>query len=365
MRKFLQKLLTPSITKLAHKYDGKPDQQRVFSQLTELHQNIVTYPGKKGLVMPFDYSHKFIILSDQHKGAKDDADDFALAENNYLAALDYYYQHGFYYISLGDCEEFWENTFLQVKEHNQASFKKEKLFIKADRFVKIFGNHDLYWDNDPLASFNLKSIYGQAVTIYEGLVLQATINQKKVAIFLTHGHQGDLQSDGNWFSKWFVSTVWAPLQAYLKMNLNTPSNNDTLKSAHNKMMTDWVADQTDLLLITGHTHQPVFASLTHIESLYKQLADAKANHQNDLIVKLEKAIKDTFFTADNIPDFTAYKSTYFNSGCCCFDDGDITGIEIEGGNIRLVKWKYDAEHNSKMEVLEEAKLVDIFSIPNP
>jgi hypothetical protein len=32
------------------------------------------------------------------------------------------------------------------------------------------------------------------------------------------------------------------------------------------------------------------------------------------------------------------KPTYFNSGCCCFDDGTITGIEISGGYIRLIKW---------------------------
>jgi hypothetical protein len=30
---------------------------------------------------------------------------------------------------------------------------------------------------------------------------------------------------------------------------------------------------------------------------------------------------------------------YFNSGCCCFVDGDITGIEIGDGDIRLIKWK--------------------------
>jgi hypothetical protein len=33
---------------------------------------------------------------------------------------------------------------------------------------------------------------------------------------MTHGHQGDLQSDGNWFSKWFVSSIWGPLQGYLR-----------------------------------------------------------------------------------------------------------------------------------------------------
>lgn len=361
MHKFLQKILTPIITKLAHKYDSNPDKQRVFSQLSELYKNIIINSDKKGLVMPFDDSHKFIIFSDQHKGAKNNSDDFVLAENNYLAALDYYYQQGFYYINLGDSEELWENTLLQIIKNNQASFKAEKQFVQANRFIKIFGNHDLYWGNDPLASITLRSLYGQAVPIYEGLVLKATINQKNVGIFLTHGHQGDLQSDGNWFSKWFVSNVWAPLQSFLKINLNTPSNNDTLKSAHNRMMTDWVANQTDLLLITGHTHQPVFASLTHIESLYKQLANAKKNNQNELIKNLETAIKVTYFTTDNLPDFATYKSSYFNSGCCCFDDGDITGIEIEGGMIRLVKWQYNKALQSEKSVLEEASLATLLS----
>jgi hypothetical protein len=48
----------------------------------------------------------------------------------------------------------------------------------------------------------------------------------------------------------------------------------------------------------------------------------------------------------------AHKPTYFNSGCCCLNDGDITGIEIADGNIRLIKW-YDEEIQSKRKVLEE------------
>jgi hypothetical protein len=49
------------------------------------------------------------------------------------------------------------------------------------------------------------------------------------------------------------------------------------------------------------------------------------------------------------------KPTYFNSGCCCFNDGDITGIEIENGYLRLIKWS--AKGNvSKRQVLEEEKL---------
>jgi hypothetical protein len=46
------------------------------------------------------------------------------------------------------------------------------------------------------------------------------------------------------------------------------------------------------------------------------------------------------------------KPTYFNSGCCCFSDGDITGIEIENGSIRLIKWTSN-DHQPQRCVLEE------------
>jgi predicted phosphodiesterase len=306
--------------------------------------------------LPFDSTHKFIILSDQHKGAKDNSDDFELAENNYLTALQYYFQEGYYLICLGDSEELWENTLLQIIKNNQASFKAEKQFVQANKFIKIFGNHDLYWDNDPLAAISLLTIYGQAVTIYEGLILQSTNLQQPLSLFLTHGHQGDLQSDGNWFSKWFVSTIWAPLQSFLKINLNTPANNDFLKTLHNTIMYQWSAEQKNVILITGHTHQPVFASLTHIENLYQRLSVANKNNQTAIAHQLQTQIEKLAINGVIVPDFAAYKPTYFNSGCCCFDDGDITGIEIEGGMIRLIKWQYNAALQSEKSVLEEANL---------
>ena len=29
---------------------------------------------------------------------------------------------------------------------------------------------------------------------------------------------------------------------------------------------------------------------------------------------------------------------YFNTGCCSFGDGDVTGLEIGDGEIRLIRW---------------------------
>lgn len=327
MRALLRCLLVKPILWLVDRFDAAPNRDRIFEALTNLKKGIKNQPGKKGFTILLDASHgRFIIFSDQHKGAKNGADDFFLAESNYLAALHYYDQEGFHLITLGDSEELWENTLLQVKKHNKLSFDAEKKFVERNVFTKVFGNHDLDWEINPLATKELKEIYGAPIVALEGVILQVYVAGRELSIFCTHGHQGDGQSDGNLFSKFFISKVWAPLQAYLHINPNTPAYNATLKTEHNSLMYEWSSRQQNLLLITGHTHQPVFGSLTHLERLQVQ----QHNEASSAYLKV--------------------KPTYFNTGCCCFDDGDITGIEIVDGSIKLVKWEWNEGASKRMEL---------------
>ena len=360
MRKFLQKHLSQTVINLANRFSSRPDKKRVDKALSKLYGQIKNGQIKKGLLLPFDNEkEKFVILSDQHKGARDGADIFAKAANNYLAALDHYNQEGFFYINLGDSEELWENLFVTVKRHNKATFESEKRFLSRKAFIKIFGNHDLYWDNDPLSAVSLQSIYKQDVTIHEGVILQTRINGMPLEIYMTHGHQGDLQSDGNWFSKWFVSDIWGPFQAYLRINPNTPAYNDQLKTDHNRLMYEWSSKQKNILLITGHTHQPVFRSLTQLELLYEKHAIAIGKNETDEAEKLQAKIDALHLKESRPPDFKGYLDTYFNTGCCCFDDGDITGIELSNGCIRLIKWGYGPGKQSIRTILEECRLEDL------
>ncbi len=279
MRRFLQWLLLKPVIWASKKFSSNPEQDRIFKALSRLFKDISHKSGGKGLVIPFSLATgKFIIFSDQHKGARDGADDFATAEPNYLAALEYYNNNNFFFISLGDNEELWENTLAQVKRFNVNTFEAEKKFIARNAFVKIFGNHDLYWQNDPFAAMQLKSIYNTEVKIYEGVILRTDLGDRRLNIFCTHGHQGDAQSDGNWFSKFFVARVWGPLQAYLHINPNTPAYDNEVKTLHNEIMYKWSALHNNLLLITGHTHQPVFESLTLLERLYRQMQAAKRDN---------------------------------------------------------------------------------------
>lgn len=367
MRKLLQLILLKPILWATEKFASRPQTAKIFPALTKLHEEIITDPGKKGVLIQVKAEDQFIIFSDQHRGAKNGADDFMTAEPAYLAALDHYYRNNFLFISLGDSEELWENTIGKVKKHNTATLQAEKQFIQQNRFYKVFGNHDLFWANDPLAWWQLKNIYGQEVKVYEGIVLQCAISNKQLAkglpiancqleIFLTHGHQGDAASDGNWFSKFFVSRIWAPLQAYLRINPNTPAYDEQKKTEHNHIMYEWSAAQKNMLLITGHTHQPVFGSLTHLERLYKRLLQARQNGNADQIREAEAEVRKRERQYKSVAvDYLKMKPTYFNSGCCCFSDGDITGIEISNGKILLVKW---GKKTGRI-VLEEISLIEL------
>ena len=383
MRRLVQIILLKPILWFSRKFTSRPERFRIFKALSDLFRNIKEEPGKKGVVLSLKENSRIIIFSDQHRGAKNGADDFMKAETAYLAALDHYFENKFQFISLGDAEELWENTLNQVKKNNTITFEAEKKFILKDKFFKVFGNHDLYWDNSPIASQQLKAIYGKKLRVFEGIIIEKDNkedhNQRKktnnlfsifkikpdadnevlpiancpLTIFLTHGHQGDASSDGNWFSKFFVANIWAPLQSYLRINFNTPAYDEDLKTAHNLIMYEWSSKYKSLVLITGHTHQPVFESLTHPEKLYKELGDAIKANRADEIKQIEEEIKRGGRDYKTTPaQYLTIKPSYFNSGCCCYRDGDITGIEITYEKISLVKWNI----NKQREVLDETTL---------
>jgi hypothetical protein len=114
--------------------------------------------------------------------------------------------------------------------------------------------------------------------------------------------------------------------------VNTPAKDYWLRGKHNILMHDWSSHRNNLVLITGHTHKPVFASGKY------------SNHENN---KIDKNV-----TGDKKINL---KPSYFNSGCCCYNDGDITGIEIAGAKISLVKWHLENDTSNRM-ILEEVSL---------
>ncbi len=334
LKKLLKKILGPLLTRLASNASA-PDKKEVFKSLSKLLRNLKERPGKRGTALEVDFSvDKFIVFSDHHKGNRDHGDDFAGNEKNYLAALDYYYSNQFHYINLGDSEELWKYKPDQVISKNVSVLKSEARFQKLSKYYKTFGNHDLTWKDKLEVDKWFKNIFELPLPVWEGILLHTKIDTKPLSIFLTHGHQGDKLSDNNRFSTWLVSHIWRPFQRYLEINVNTPAKDFTLRDRHNIMMYEWSSHKKNLLLITGHTHKPVFAS-----GLYSR-------HPSNIIYKDGDEIR---------PVTGSLRPSYFNTGCCCFNDGDITGIEIESGYIRLIKWHSENEVFTR-SVLEEISL---------
>ncbi len=315
---------------MANKLAASPRQEMVFNSLTQLYQQGLDANNTNVKSLEADpVIDKFIIFSDQHKGNKSWADDFKQSEINYAAALEYYNAQGFTFINLGDSEELWKFKVTELLPANEKSLKAEAAF-HPHRYIKTFGNHDIIWKDKFAVSFYLKKYFSLPLIVYEGIILKIKGLKIPLDIFLTHGHQGDLMSDNNAVSTWIVAHIWMPLQRFLRINVNSASTDYSLRNLHNKMMYEWSSQQNNLLLITGHTHRPVFAAGRYLDHPSNKIYDAE-EEKNFL------------------------SPCYFNSGCCCFDDSDITGIEIADGFIRLIKW-YDEGNNSKKKVLEEIML---------
>ena len=333
MRKILLFLLKRPLLWIADRYSSAPQKKIVFKSLTDLFTTAEDDTDQKvKLINTTATDAKFIIFSDQHKGDRSKADDFKNAETNYKTALEYYFQNGFTFINLGDSEELWKFSADKILPANEVVLKSEAAF-QPDRFLKTFGNHDLMWKNKADVFIWLRKYFAMPLVINEGILLKIKSLTSELKIFLTHGHQGDTMSDNNAFSTWVVAHLWLPLQRYLNININTPSNDFSLRNEHNIMMSEWSGAQKNLLLITGHTHVPVFASGRYF------------NHPANHIPGKEQHL---------------IKPSYFNTGCCCFDDGDITGIEIENGYIRLIKW-HEENNTISRKILEEKALEELLN----
>jgi hypothetical protein len=295
---------------------------------------------------------RIVVFSDHHKGSRDGADDFRGCERAYAAALAHYLEDGYRLIVLGDVEELWECSPKEVVAAYEDVLKLESEFHSAGRYDRFFGNHDLQWSERGEVETHLRKFF-PGLDVRESLKLRVVDNGNRLGLlFLTHGHQGTLDSDRwAWLSKPFVRHVWRPLQIRLNMRSTVPSRDFQLRQRHDEAMFTWARNHAAKpILIAGHTHRPVFWVSTppvkeSAEELARELAAARASDKPDRekLAKLHARLE--FVRAERRengpPPIAIDPPVYFNTGCCSFGDGDVTGIEIADGEIRLVRWPDD------------------------
>ena len=292
---------------------------------------------------------KFVCMSDMHRGDGSGADDFAQNSLIYRCALEHYLESGFTYVELGDAEELWENdNFDQIYITHTMVYELLAKFHDPDpektRYLKVWGNHDLYWkDNEAV----YRTLF-PGIEIHEGIILDPRVQEGggevSGAIQLIHGHQADPKCCGELavVSKFFVHNFWPDLQ---RVGIKDPTRaalNPGLCNEVDKRLHEWANnnDQGIAAIIAGHTHRAVFENLSLTEQRY-----------------LDSKVRTDGVTFKHQPD-----RSYFNTGSCVHPLC-ITGIEItfeNGPCLRLVKWGQATEGNALTivrTVLEEPQPV--------
>jgi hypothetical protein len=304
------------------------------------------------------------LLSDQHRGARDGADDFERCEPAYGAALGWYREQGFGLWLLGDVEELWENGIGEVMPSYRDVLALEREF--GDGLRRLYGNHDLDWSKPRHARRHLPGI-----DVREALRLRVRDGGAVLGtLFCVHGHQGTAESDRFAFvSRFVVRRVWRPVQRLHGFLSTTPAEDLQLRSRHDAAMYSWAKRRPAAerpVLIAGHTHRPVFPGdrlpPPDLPALEQALRDARASGDREAVAAARAALEQARAIgrrkAEDLPPVDP--PCYFNTGCCCFPDRMITGLEIADGELRLVRWR-PAEGRILREVRRSAPLRDVLA----
>jgi UDP-2,3-diacylglucosamine pyrophosphatase LpxH len=302
-------------------------------------------------LVPIDISDlRLAVLSDLHRGAGDGADDFLACKAVYRAALEHYQAAGRVLAVLGDVEDLWECRPSEVVAEYAASLQAEKPFLDVGRYWRFLGNHDEDWHVQTEVHRYLDPLLGR-VGILEALRLEVTDRNKRLGeVFLVHGHQGTAWGDRyGWLSHWVVHYLWRPIQRLTKLRRTTPATDWRLARKHELAMYNWAVQKPGVLVIAGHTHHPVFPSPARFEQLiatYDDLRHQPEAYESEVLERFEADL--AFAQSQEQPCF-------INTGCCSFSDGSCTGIEIDSGDARLVRWRMNGGRPER-KVLASARL---------
>lgn len=348
----------------------RPSTSRVFRALDRLFEE-----GRSRALQTSLADLRCVIFSDHHRGRRDGADDFARCARAYRTALAHYLAEGYGLCLLGDVEELWQCDPADSLEAHSDCVDLESRFARRGRLHRIWGNHDDHWASPGSFSAAAGEVLPDtpAIDVQEVLVLELQDPDRVGSLVLTHGHQGTTFSDRLAFaSRFFVRRFWRPWQRRTGHSITSLSQDYGLRHQHEIALSRWAASQNRVVLVTGHTHHPVFAGEAKETLLMRQEAELEDQLETQ---------QDPFLRSDMERRLTQLRSelryrdaraeghllragdsndAYFNAGCCSYRSGSITGIELADAEIRLVRW-HQQESEPQREVLRSRALRELFA----
>ncbi|NTV17655.1 MAG: metallophosphoesterase [Chlorobiaceae bacterium] len=296
-----------------------------------------------------NHSSKVLILSDLHMGNGGRLDEFRQNSELVKAMLEKYYLPEKYSLVLnGDIEELFKFSLESIVSEWKDFYDLFLEFEKNGFFWKTWGNHDA-------ALLDMREY-----RLASSLVESVKFHYEDETILLFHGHQAALVL---WQTCSILSRAVIFFLRYFAKPLGirnfSVAYNSRQRFAIEQLIYEF-SNQSKIVSIIGHTHRPLFESLSKADFLNYRIEELCRSYRAGDSEK-RSAIKQTIIELKIELD-NCYKKgkisglrsgiynnitipSVFNSGCTIGKRG-ITAIEIEGSTIRLVYW-YNGKQNRK------------------
>lgn len=307
----------------------------------------------------------YVIFSDLHMGNGGKMDDFLHNGALFHGAIENYYEKKNYKLILnGDIDELQRFKLNAVSKQWHDLYNVFKRFYNRQALYKLIGNHD----------FDLSLLKHTPGDIPVVKALKLRYNNQHLFIF--HGHQAGYRMHKaihlciNFILRIFANT--------LRIRNYSVALNNKKKYKLEKRVYDF-ARKMKIMALIGHTHRPLFESLSKKENLkfkieklcreyptanqWKKIALEKGINRlkkdlyNVIYKRKEEEMASNLYNSNSGP----LVPCIFNSGCCIGKSG-ITCIEISHGIIRLVYW-FDKNVSQKYFNFKEYPMESLENTP--
>jgi len=294
--------------------------------------------------IPLTDESRYIIFSDLHMGTGGRADDFRHNADLFTSVLGRYYLPKNYRMILnGDVEELQRFSAPAIERQWPSVYDLFAAFRSGPGLHWLIGNHDKRRLTHPHPDFPVE----------EALVFEYGSD----LIFVFHGHQS-MQAYEN-HNAW-VGFVLKYVATPLNIKNYEVSHNSAKRFRTERRVYEF-ATSNRLLTVIGHTHRPLFESMSKIDSVKFEVerlcrkypkSDAKKQARIEgKIASFKEELRRIEAGEDENGDQSSLYSenlvvpSVFNSGCVLGKRG-ITALEIDGGKLSLVHW-FDANRTKR------------------
>lgn len=282
---------------------------------------------------------KWLVYSDLHMGNGGRSDDFARNGEMFNATLrDYYLPRGYKLILNGDVEELHKFSLRQIYKRWKSTYALFDRFAENDSLYKTVGNHDSRLIMDLRESYPYSM---DTVLSMKGLDLP---------VLFYHGHQiSAFYEKFNDISRIGLRYFAMPLGI-----MNKSVAHDSRRRHYLEKRIYEYSHRQGIVSVIGHTHRPLFESLTKADSLRfqieylltlyreasestKQEIEKQIDQTRDELVDWRRRIKRPELQSGLYAEYDVPIPCVFNSGTVISKHG-MTCLEFSGGKIRLVHW---------------------------